>query len=547
MHERMALKRFRTLTVFALIGCFLLSTGCSGKSPATSGNGDTDGGAISSLKLPVTTQDITLTYWCDLSKAAGTVQTLNDNPTAQELQKRTGVKLEYQHPAVGDAATQFNLMVASGTYPDLIEYGWPTVPGGPAEFENNNVIIDLTSAIKDYAPDLTKAFEQYPIMRKQSELDDGTYFMFPSYYADLELARSMGPVIRQDWFKTLNLPQPVTVDDWTNLFAKVKEAYPNASPFYFNAQGTSPKSGDIDITYFLSGAYGVTTGFNLDGKGKVEFGPTDPRFKDFLQQLNAWYKAGYIDPDSMSGSAKIKDTKYESDKTFMTLASMGDNVTRYTALVQQKEPSFEMAALPYPVLKKGDPPAPVYSGFQAGGGVAITSACKHVKEAVEMLDYCYTDEGHMLLNYGIEGQTYNMVNGKPQYTDLITKNPDGLSRSQTMAKYTLWESAVANIKFKDVLNARDCLPTQINTREEWMKADNSIILPMLLPTKEESNEMSGIMSDIYTYTQEMFNSFVTGKTPLSDYSSYVDRLKSMNIDRAVQLEQNAYDRYASRK
>ena len=50
-------------------------------------------------------------------------------------------------------------------------------------------------------------------------------------------------------------------------------------------------------------------------------------------------------------------------------------------------------------------------------------------------DFGYTDEGHMLNNFGIEGVSYTMENGEPVYTDEIMKNPEGLTMGQAMGKY----------------------------------------------------------------------------------------------------------------
>ena len=41
-----------------------------------------------------------------------------------------------------------------------------------------------------------------------------------------------------------------------------------------------------------------------------------------------------------------------------------------------------------------------------------------------MLDYLYSEEGIMLTNYGIEGVSYELVNGEPVYTELLTNNPE---------------------------------------------------------------------------------------------------------------------------
>ena len=41
---------------------------------------------------------------------------------------------------------------------------------------------------------------------------------------------------------------------------------------------------------------------------------------------------------------------------------------------------------------------------------------------LQYLDYFYGEEGHMAANFGVEGDTYEMVNGKPRYTDKILNN-----------------------------------------------------------------------------------------------------------------------------
>ena len=122
-----------------------------------------------------------------------------------------------------------------------------------------------------------------------------------------------------------------------------------------------------------------------------------------------------MDPESLASSDKIQDSKYTADKVFAIVGSMGSQITRYTAMMKPKNAAFQMLSVPYPTLKKGDVPTTGQSSYSYNkGGVAITTACKNVKEAVKMLDYNYSVEGHMLTNWGVEGKTYTMVNGQPK-------------------------------------------------------------------------------------------------------------------------------------
>ena len=60
---------------------------------------------------------------------------------------------------------------------------------------------------------------------------------------------------------------------------------------------------------------------------------------------------------------------------------------------------------------------------------------KTKRAAAKFLDYGYSEEGHMLYNFGIEGVSYEMVDGYPKYTELITNNPDNLTMQHAMGRY----------------------------------------------------------------------------------------------------------------
>ena len=72
-----------------------------------------------------------------------------------------------------------------------------------------------------------------------------------------------------------------------------------------------------------------------------------------------------------------------------------------------------------------------------------------------------------------------------------------------------------------------------------------------MPTKismpsEEMSEYTKIMSDIKTYVSDTTNELIMGVRPISDFDEFFETLKTLGIERAVELEQAAYDRYLSR-
>jgi len=71
-------------------------------------------------------------------------------------------------------------------------------------------------------------------------------------------------------------------------------------------------------------------------------------------------------------------------------------------------------------------------------------------------------------------------------------------------------------------------------------------MPPLTPTAEEATEYSNIINDINKYCDESISAFVSGTRPLSELDSFVETLKSMRIERAIEIQQAGYDRYLKR-
>ena len=71
------------------------------------------------------------TYWVQIvSQVSATMKSYNEIEAYKELERITGVKVDFQHPPQGQQATeQFNLMMTSDKLPDVIEYSWAGYPG----------------------------------------------------------------------------------------------------------------------------------------------------------------------------------------------------------------------------------------------------------------------------------------------------------------------------------------------------------------------------------------------------------------------------------
>ncbi|WP_282940550.1 ABC transporter substrate-binding protein [Paenibacillus sp. RC67] len=536
-------KKMRRASFAMVVAALAVSVAaCSGQSGGTPSVLQQDGKESQPPKLSQ------LTYWvANHPAAAAQMKTYADMEMYKEMEKVTGVKVEFQHPPLDSAQAkeQFNLMIASNQLPDVIEYGWTDYPGGPEKAIQDNKIIKLNDLIDKYAPNLRKLLADHPDWKKQITTDNGSLYAFPFLRGDDKVRVFFGPAIRQDWLDKLGLKTPTTIDEWYNVLKAFKEKDPNGN----GKADEIPINLDKDLLNtdapFL-GAWGINNSFYQDS-GKVKFGPIQPEFKDFLITMNKWYKEGLLDKDFAAPNAKLLDNKMTTNLLGATATFNGGGIGKYAGLMKDKDPSFNLVAAPYPVLKSGDKVIWGQKDFAFNGiGAAITTSDKNPIETVKWLDYAYGEKGELLFNYGIEGQSYTMQNGKAVLKPEVLNPTSGISSQQAIAKYTRATWSAPFVLSDNFQLQYLALPQQKDALAIWSKPTAERKMPLVTPTQDESSKFASIMTDINTYKDEMLLKFIMGVEPINNFDQYVKKIQSMGIDDAIKIQQTALERFNKR-
>lgn len=513
-----------------------LMTGCSKKAEDNSAGKKIASGEVT---YPIET-DVTLKYWVALNPNASAVnKSLNDTEYAKKLIEKTGIKVEFIHPAQGQEAEQFNLLIASGDMPDIVEHTWiSSYPGGAEKAMQDDVILKLNDIIDKYAPNYNKYLKDNPDVAKLLRTDSGSYFMFPFLRGDDKLTTSYGPILRADWLKELGLSAPTTVSEWETVLRAFKEKKGAAAPLTFSK---------VIPNGFVSGAFGVDKSYYMMD-GKVKFGPLEPGYKDYIQTMATWYKEGLLDKNFATLDLKGVNANMTSGKSGATLGYLGSAMGAYLQAAQPTNPQYDLAATSYPTKNKGETPIFAQKDFKVQGMGAIISVNSKNKEiAARLLDYGYSKEGNMLYNFGTEGVSYNMENNYPKYTEAVTKDPGKLSMAQALSKYARASYSGPFVQNKEYIEQLYTYQQQLDALNVWSKADAyKTKLPLLTPTPEESAEISKIDSEVGTYLDEMTLKFIMGTAPMSDYDKFVEQIKKLNVEKAIELKQKALDRYNKR-
>jgi putative aldouronate transport system substrate-binding protein len=495
-----------------------------------------------------------LTIWESLwPNTSVSVSSLDETPLYQEVQARTGIDVTWIHPAQGQEDEQFNLMIASNDLPDLIYRHWLNdYPGGPEKAISDGVIIELNDVFADYAPNLTGLFEENSLWEKSAKTDSGTFYAFPFVRGHEALMVFYGPQLRADWLDELGMDVPETWSDWEETLTAMKEAglseYPLTFTRFDRGRGINGP-GNAFIQPF-----GTTWDFHqIDGE--VMFGPYEDEYLDFLTAFKAWFDAGLVDPEFFSNERSTFDAKILNGEVGGWTSYTGSGIGAYLD-ANGGEGTFDIVPAPYPVLNEGETPffgqrdVPV-----RGSGMAITTQASDVQLAAEYADFAYSEEGHLLFNFGIEGESYEWTTEYPgfegerwaAYTDMMFNDPQGRTLSQMGGLYTrsFYEGPIVQdrqyiFQYANRQSQRDAI-------QIWAQTDvQDHMLPPVSATPEESEELAEIMSEVQTYREEMFVRFITGQEPLSNFDAFQARLEQMGIERAIEIKQAGLERFNAR-
>jgi len=502
------------------------------------------------------------TYWASLySSSAQTLSSYSEMLMYQEMAKATGLEVEFIHPSKGSTGTEaFQILIASGDYPDMIEYSWGSYTGGPDQAINDGVIISLNEYMKDYAPNYYDYMEGEKGKAKDYLYKKQTITLNGNYYGFNNLAigtyRSFGGIyIRKDMLDKWGVNIPVTIDDWTELF-KVAKKNGVATPFT-----TTRGSLGVDAVNAYNVAWDVSNNFYVDGD-TIKYGPLEKNYKKYIKQMHDWSKAGYIDPDFITNDSNSVFGKITNGSSIAAFGYVGSAMgVLIPAMEDRGDTEFKLAACPYPVLKEGD--STRFLNLMAESSsptIAISTQCgaedeERVKAAVKWCDYLYSEEGSILSNFGVEGETYTIEkdeNGEEhfRYTDKILDHEKIGAHSIDAALFHFFRvgNAPGISQHPDYLDGYYQYQDQKDAIVKWnetIDAAKKTYFPSSISfTEEESAKIATIKaSTAATNLSAGILDIIMGRKSIDEYDALIKAAKKAGYSEMVEIYQNAYDRY----
>ena len=164
-------------------------------------------------------ENATFSYFTYIGNAYTLVTNLGDTEMYKELEKQTGVHINFEHPLESSA---FNVMFASGEYPDMIEHDWSSYPGAEKKACEDGVLIDLTDMMEEHAPNYLNFIKNEVPEALPWITTDGRFYTITNLASYDNYTSVGGLLIRKDLLDKYGLEVPKTIADWENVLSVFK-------------------------------------------------------------------------------------------------------------------------------------------------------------------------------------------------------------------------------------------------------------------------------------------------------------------------------------
>ena len=280
----------------------------------------------------------------------------------------------------------------------------------------------------------------------------------------------------------------------------------------------------------------------------MKYGPLDPNFKEAVVKIKKWYDDGLVDKNFLSADSKYINAAVLNDDSgayFSTVVSGIGNL-----LEAKPYDSFDLVAAPNLTPDGRDVPefSTIAGRVNMNVGAAISTDCKNVELAARFLDFGYSEKGHMLYNFGIENESYTMVDGYPKLTTLLTDNPDGLGFERISSRYLKAGSSGLFVQDSRFVEQSLMFPKQqMDAYKTWSNTNmREHLMPSITLKADEVDEAANLENDITTYVKENTVSFIIGKRNIAEYDDFINEINKLGIEKLTAMKQSALERYNKR-
>lgn len=520
----------------AMVGTLL--TGCGGGSASTTASTG-DGTAAASSTESSGDGDNTYTMFMR-STYVDWIKELKWYDVAEE---RTGIHVDYISgpEEASDVYSEVDQRVISGDLPDAVM----TKLAQTNVYGPQGVFADLAPYIEKYAPNLQKYIDDNPDYKALVTDKDGHIYGLckeTPIFADL-----IG--YRVDHFKAAGIDPDsiVTIDDFTKALETLKAYYGKDNPNYYPLTGRDTA---IRFASWFGAASNISStesnGIYINGHykdGSIDI-MSDGAYK-MVETMKKWYDEGLIQPEWVAGT--FSEADWEAAMLNGNGSVFYDYYNRAEWFMENggpdNDPNYQMGVLNFIKDDNGNPQKMTVSmKYNDECVTAINANCSEdkIKTILTFIDYFYSEEGEILANYGVEGESFKDTNGDKEFiVDYQTEEatPAGEKRWSFLSdRFTVCKPVDNEAFFK--WNA----PLIAEATGRLFTDENLGTSYVLKFTDDQSKEVTNLLASVYDAQMSGIAQFIDGTRELTpdNWVAFQQEMNDLGLSRIEEVQLAAY-------
>ncbi len=507
--------------ILAVVLCLIMALGICACSKTTTG---TTGSGERSLTHKISDEPIEMTLF------AKDMKEYRDQSIWGKAFDMTNILLT---PVLSENVTDMDqalaLAVAAKDIPDVV-YDWKKE--NFIKYGTQGALIPLNDLIDKYAPNYKKFLDEHPDARYFSTAADGNIYFIPFTQGG---TASAGWFARQDWLDKLGLEAPNNVDEFYKTLVAIRDGDPNGNGLkdevpYFG--------GKADLEPLLC-LFDAKDTFRYTPDGTVSYGPMEDNFLPAIKEIAKWYKEGLIDREFFSRS-DAKDY-FNSNNTGGITSDWFGSTSLLNTTLADTIPGYKLVPFAPPEDINGERKVHERRTLYNGEGWAISSMNEHPEETMKYFDFWFSEEGRRLVNFGIEGIHYDMVDGAPKFKQEVVESDAGITTTvisiRSYINFGFWQDFAYEEQWTHPLGIEGA---KMYIEEGYLP--DPLTWPIM--SYDDEKEHNTLKTQIETHLDETVQQWVMGvEDPDAGYAEFKETMKTLGVDRYVEIEKEAYRKY----
>lgn len=374
------------------------------------------------------------------------------NVVSDKITEETGVSLRFITPG-GNEDEKMDALVAADSLPDFITLGWwePQI----SQMIDNDMVYALNELADSYDPYFYQVSDTDVVNWYTQE--DGNIYAYPNSSVtarDIETYDNIGSnqtfLVRKDIYEAIGSPDMTTPEGFQAAVEKAYEKFPtvDGKPLIPVGAHDFNEQGNVSFAQYLMNFLAVP--FEENGRFYDRY--TNEDYITWLKMFRRLGEEGLLADDIFIDQRTQMDEKLEEGRYFCMLYQYSDMVSQQKALYVNHPERIYMA-VDGPKNAAGDDHTLTTSGINGWTVTLISKNCEHPERAIAFMDYMLSELGQLRISLGVEGETFDYVDGKPVVKEEVRAllNTDRAAYDRTYgADDTYWmlQDSVMQLKWQ---------------------------------------------------------------------------------------------------